>query len=128
MKYLRLYMHDNCIISPVNVKRRTMQYGSKCNRLITFVLTLSSMVLQLICLSTPGWLIQIQGPMESHRGIFYIRKCWTSSRGECESKTMLDIYRDNLKIFANESRYKLDVGKAFTSVVGFYHNDNLLIR
>ena len=102
-------MLDHCSLISVVVSAMIMERGNKRYDVMCFIILLLSTILQVVCLAAPGWFIQIQGVVESHRGIFYMKKCLNG--GNCETKTMLEIYKINSKAVKRQSRLALDVGK-----------------
>ena len=86
-----------------------MERGNKRYGVICFTILLFSIILQIICLVTPGWFIQIQGLVESQRGVFYMTKCYNG--GDCDTKSMLDIYKINSQVVTDQPKILLSVGK-----------------
>ena len=102
-------IHYICLITAIVSTIIIMERGNKRYDVICFILLLLSTILQIICLAAPGWFIQIQGVVESQRGVFYMKKCYNG--GDCDTKSMLDIYKINSQAVTSQPKIALSVGK-----------------
>lgn len=73
-----------------------MEYENISFRILESCLLSFSLILQFICLVTPGWYIYFRKDLERYNGIFYQTECkrdGVHEEMECETKSYLDILK-----------------------------------
>ena len=75
-----------------------MAFGSDSCRHKFKIFQLSfSLILQIVCLCTPGWSIYHQIDVDYYSGVFYRTKCNRDMAGktQCETKSWYDLFSSN---------------------------------
>lgn len=75
-----------------------MEYEKKYYSITEFILLVFSAILQLVCLTTPGWVIRVINSGNIYSGIFYVTGCikLADGRQDCKTISWLDRFKESI--------------------------------
>lgn len=86
-----------------------MENKINCIHILELFLVSLSLILQIICLATPGWLIKFREYAEEYSGVFYMTECFGATNQMCETKSWYDRYKVRMEYLLHVSNYSKEL-------------------